>query len=133
MSQDFVDLALLIPGERYSFTTTLFPGRVEGTFDRLSARTGQDNQYIFSNVIVNMNDHLRNVTFGVPSGYPQNITHILPAGAPPLTHQQPPAGAPPDARGKSRKTKRTRKSKRRHIKSKRRHIKSKRSKKSKHR
>ena len=123
MSQEFINLQNLIPGGRYSFTTTLFPGRVEGTFDRVTHRTGQDNQYIFSHIVTtHPHQVIPRVNFGMPQSYPRNITDLTPAGAPPLIHQQPPAGAPPDARGKSRKskrTKRTRKSKRRHRKSKR--------------
>ena len=53
MSKGFVNLANLIPGERYSFTTNDFPGgRLQGTFDRAIHNPGMVKQYFFSNVLL---------------------------------------------------------------------------------
>ncbi len=138
MSQGFVDLANLIPGERYSFEApNEGPGRVQGTFDKVIVYPGINApQYMFVDFLNQKGVSISMYTFGNPLKYPRNIIHLPNDGTQPTLPQQPtppdydvlPPHPPPGGRGgksrKNRKSKRRRnkKSKRRHsIKSKRRH------------
>jgi hypothetical protein len=120
MAEEFINLGNLIPGERYSFTTQLFPGgRVQGIFVRIVENHVEDDRYFFSNVVT-PNGPAGNFTFDNPYGYPRNIIHLPLDGAPPTLTPQPLGPdegdvppKPPSRGGKSRKTKRrSRKSKR---------------------
>uniref|UniRef100_A0A6C0II28 Uncharacterized protein n=1 Tax=viral metagenome TaxID=1070528 RepID=A0A6C0II28_9ZZZZ len=122
MSQGFVNLGNLIPGERYSFTTKDVPGgRAQGTFDRAILKPGMDNQYFFTNVL-EPNGPAGNVNYTRPNDYPRNIIHLPLYGEPQILPSKPSQPDDEDllpqplGRGdKSRKTKRrrNRKSKRR--------------------
>jgi hypothetical protein len=130
MSQGFVNLENLIPGERYSFEApNQGPGRVQGTFDKAIVNpVNNATQYMFSDMLNQKGVSIGRTNFGYPPTYPRNIIHLPNDGTQPTLPQQstppdydilPPHPPPGGRGGKSRKN---RKSKRhRNKKSKRRH------------
>jgi hypothetical protein len=126
MSTLNVDLANLKPGVKYSFTSNRFPGAIlEGTFERFYVIPGTNNMYKFFNVAGyvpdpnnpnNMRKEIKGINgkviFANQDNYPENIflytSNQLPGDLNKYINS---------FGGYSRKSKRTRKSKRRHKKS----------------
>lgn len=121
MSTLEIDLDNLKPGVRYSFLSEFFPGiKLEGRFDRKIQKLDRNNQYIFRDC-VSYDENGRQVNrglinFGNPNFYPHDIFVVASTKLPgDLNEYINKFG------GKSRKSRRVRKSKkRRNKKSKRR-------------
>ena len=113
MSTLEIDLDNLKPEVRYSFLSEFFLGiKLEGTFDRKIQKIDRNNQYIFKDCVsYDKNGRKENrgvINFGNPDWYPHDIFVVAFNQLPDDLNQY-----INEFGGKSRKSRRVRKSKRR--------------------